>query len=380
MKTKTLHSKEEHSPTRRDFLRKTASSTALLTLGSASALKPRVYSLEASRQKLGFALVGLGNLSTNQIAPALQKTHHCELKAIVTGTPEKEQAWAQKYGIPASNIFHYGNYDKIKDNDDVDVVYIVLPNGLHAEYTIRAAHAGKHVLCEKPMANTAKDCADMIAACRSNDRKLAVGYRCQFEPHHQECIRIARSGVFGSPRYIDAGFGFKIGDPQQWRLRQKLAGGGALMDVGIYALQACRYIFGEEPISVFATETKTDPVKFREVDETMTWSMRFPSGGLANCSTSYAFSGVNYFKAYGAKGWFTLNPGYSYSGIKGERSDKKNLRFDDIDQFAAEMDDFAQCILEDKESRVSGEEGLRDLKVIEGIYRSVKEKKQIALF
>jgi predicted dehydrogenase len=218
----------------------------------------------------------------------------------------------------------------------------------------------------------------MIAACKTANRKLAIGYRCQFEPHHRECIRMAREKVFGDIKVIEAGFGFRIGDPNQWRLKKAMAGGGALMDVGIYALQACRYLTREEPNYVSATETKTDPVKFKEVDESIGWTMKFPSGIIANCSTNYIVNGINRYWVGAEKGWFGLDPAYSYSGITG-RSSKAEISFPQIDQFAAEMDDFADCILNNRPSRVPGEEGLRDLRVVEAVYQSIATGRAVTL-
>ena len=353
------------TPTRRQFLQSTAALSAATAMG--------VHTSDAAQAKstVNFALVGLGSLSTNQIAPALQSTKFAKLKGIVTGTPAKEEKWAAKYGIERRDIYNYDNFDKLAENDSIDVIYIVLPNSMHKEFTIRAAKAGKHVLCEKPMANSSQDCREMIQACKDNDRKLAIGYRCQFEPHHLYCHELARSGKYGPLKAIEAGFGFKIGDPNQWRLKADLAGGGAMMDVGIYALQACRFMTGEEPVAITAQETKTDPVKFAEVDETITWTMTMPSGVNCYCSTSYAFNGINRFNAYGDNGWFGLDPAYSYGGIKGNSKDGP-IELDQIDQFAAEMDAFAQCILDDRVSKVPGEEGLRDLLAIEAIYKSIR--------
>ena len=348
-------------PNRRQFLSTMAG----------AAIAPTIIAADTKPKKLGYALVGLGGLSTNQIAPALQTTQHSRLAGIVTGTPAKEKVWAEKYGIPEKNIYNYETFDQIADNPDIDVVYVVLPNSMHREFTERAAKAGKHVLCEKPMATSVNDAEAMIAACKNAKRKLAIGYRCQFEPYNLECKRLAREKVFGDLRMIDAGFGFRSGNPNQWRLKHALAGGGALMDVGIYALQACRYLTGEEPSVISATEVKTDPVKFKEVDETILWNMTFPSGVVANCNTTYKFSGVNRFRAFADNGWFSLEPAYSYHGIKG-RTSKGELSFEDIDQFAAEMDDFSRCILEDKDSIVSGEEGLKDMIAIEAIYKSIR--------
>lgn len=218
----------------------------------------------------------------------------------------------------------------------------------------------------------------MIDACAGAGVKLSVGYRCRFEPHHVECIRLAREKVFGELRLIEAGFGFAIGDPRQWRLNKRLAGGGALMDVGLYALQACRVLSGREPLSVTAVETKTDDQKFKEVDETIVWSMKFPDGLIADCTTTYKVNGINRFRAMAENGWFGLDPAFSYGGLKGATS-KGPLAFEPTDHFAAEIDDFADCILNAKPSRVPGEEGRRDLKVIEAIYRSIDTGRAVTL-
>lgn len=330
----------------------------------------------ADAKKLGWALVGLGGLSTNQIAPGLLNSEHCKLTAIVTGTPSKEKVWADKYGVGADHIYNYKTFDKIANDDTVDVIYIVLPNSMHCEYVKRAAKAGKHVFCEKPMANSSQECREMIAACKTAQKHLGIGYRCQFEPHNVACVDFAQNKAFGDVKYIDAGFGFKIGDPKQWRLRKDLAGGGALMDVGIYALQACRCLTNEEPIEIFAQETKTDKVKFAEVDESINWSMKFASGILANCSTSYNYNGVNRYRAYADNGEFGLDPAYSYEGIQGSSS-KGQIEAPKTDQFAVEMDAFAKTIKTGEPNRVPGEEGLLDLLAIEAIYKSIASGKSV---
>lgn len=363
-------------PTRREFL-----STAA-TVAAASQLAPHVFAGPGrTKRKLGYALVGLGRLSTNQIAPALQKTERSELVGVVSGSEWKPPEWQKKYGIPEKNVYNYRNFDEIADNPDIDVIYVVLPNAMHEEFTIRAARAGKHVLCEKPMSVSSEECRHMIRACDEAGVKLAIGYRCQFEPHHLECMRLAREKKLGAIQYIDAGFGFRIGDfpigdLKRWRLEHELAGGGALMDVGIYALQACRYLTGEEPTSVMAREIKTNPEKFAEVDETILWSMEFPGGVVANCSTTYNFSGVNNFTAYAEKGRFGLEPAYSYGGIEGF-VDGQPLQKPEIDQFAKEMDQFSKVVQEDGQSKVSGEEGLRDMLALEAVYESVRTGRKV---
>lgn len=361
---------------RRDFLATSASAATVAGLSTGGFFSSVAQANQ--KKKLGVAVVGLGSLSTHQIAPALLKTQHCELAAIVTGTKDKESIWSKKYNLSKENIYNYDNFDKIASNDAIDLVYIVLPNSMHHEYTIRAAKAGKHVLCEKPMANTSKECREMIAACKAADRKLAVGYRCQFEPNHVKAIQLAHTAEFGPIKRVDAGFAFKIGDPNQWRLNKELAGGGALMDIGVYALQLCRYMTGEEPTSIIASETKTDFQKFAQVDESIAWRMDFASGIHANCKTSYSLNNINYGEVFSEKSSVRLDPAYSYEGNKVFHNGKQ-IDLAQVDQFATEMDNFAQCILENKESKVSGTEGLKDLLAVEAIYRSIAERKQVSV-
>jgi predicted dehydrogenase len=365
-----------HFRSRRDFLKTTSLAAASVPFMGAFAASLRAAEPE---RKLGFALVGLGSLSTHQIAPALQKTKFCRLAGIVTGTPAKAEKWSAEYNIPQKNIYNYDTMEQLADNPDIDVVYVVTPNALHAEHTIKAAKAGKHVLCEKPMEVSPEKCQQMIDACKKAGRQLAIGYRLHFEPNNLECVRLAREKVFGDLKLIQADFGFRIGDPTQWRLNRALAGGGPLMDVGIYALQATRYITGEEPALVTAVETTNDHVKFNSVEESIAWQMKFPSGVIASCDSTYNFGGLNRYQAFAEKGWFELSPAYGYGGIQGKRSDGETINFSAIDQFAAEMDNFAQCILNDQPTKVPGEEGLRDLKILMAIYESARTGKAVNL-
>jgi predicted dehydrogenase len=354
---------------RRKFIRQSAAAAIaapFLSTGITRALA------EQSRPKTGWALCGLGGLSETQIAAALLRTKHCRLAGLITGSPEKTQKWKARYDIPDRNVYSYDSMSGMADNRDIDVVYVVTPNALHGAHTIAAAKAGKHVFCEKPMEISVERCQQMIDACKAADRKLGVGYRCQFDPLHLEMIRLAREKEFGNVRVIESSFGFNIGDPNQWRLKKNLSGGGALMDVGIYCLQASRYISGEEPVVVSAMETRTDPVKFSEVDETITWQAKFPSGIVANCGTTFGAEGMGRVKAHAERGWFGLEPAFHYGGNKGVRSDGKEFEFPQIDTFAAQMDDFAQCILDDRESKVSGSEGMQDVKILMAIYESAR--------
>jgi predicted dehydrogenase len=358
---------------RRNFLKST--SLAAVSLPFAP-----TFSLAAEpKRKIGYALCGLGSLSTNQLAPALQNTKYCQLAGIITGTPAKAKNWQAKYKLPDRSVYSYDTMAKLAENPDIDVVYVVTPNALHAEHTIAAAKAGKHVLCEKPMEVSPEKCQQMIEACKAAGKQLAIGYRLHFEPNNLECIRLAREKVFGDLRFIEAGFGFPIGDPKQWRLNKALSGGGPMMDVGIYALQALRYLSGEEPVAVSAIATTIDKEKFRDIEETLLWQMKFPSGVLGSGNTTYRFGGINRFSANAERGWFGMTPAYSYHGLRASRSDGETIQLTDIDQFVAEMDDFAQCILENRPTCVPGEEGLRDMKIITAIYESARTGKTIDL-
>src|SRR5690606_12232494 len=229
-----------------------------------SQTKPSPSGLPASGGgKLGVALVGLGKYSTEQLAPALLETEYCRLAGIVTGTPEKTKQWVEKYSLDENGVYDYQNFDSIANNPDIDIVYVVLPNALHAEFVIRAAQAGKHVICEKPMGLSVEECEDMIRACQDADRLLSIGYRLHFEPHSLEMARLGREEVFGSVRKITAADEIPI-EENVWRLDKEMAGGGPVMDVGIYCVQGAVYTVGKSPIAVTAVEgKKTDPEKFR---------------------------------------------------------------------------------------------------------------------
>jgi predicted dehydrogenase len=254
----------------------------------------------------------------------------------------------------------------------------VTPNAIHLDNALVAAKAGKHVYCEKPMEVSAERCRQMIDAVKAAGRILGVGYRLHFEPHNLECARIARSRDFGALKLIDAHFGFPI-QPGVWRLNRALAGGGPLMDVGIYCVQATRYLTGEEPVSMTAAMTRGDDSRFSEVEESITWQMKFPGGTLAHCGTSYNAAPAGYFRALAERGWFALDPAFTYDGIRGTRSDGRAIEYPDIDQFAAEMDDFAECVAAGKPTRVPGEEGLRDVKIMTAIYEAARSGKSVDL-
>ncbi len=370
--------------TRRGFITKigqglVAANLAGTLLKSAAALEVP----DPPGKKLGWAIVGLGSLAINQILPAFAKCEKSKVVALVSGHPDKANKLALRYGVNPKNIYNYQNYDTIRDNPEVDIIYIVLPNGMHAEYTVRGLQAGKHVLSEKPMANTPADCQQMIDAGRKANRKLMVAYRCRYEPYNLEAIRMARQQELGPTKVILADHGFNIGDPTQWRLNKGLAGGGSLMDIGIYSLNASRYLTGEEPTEINAMQyTTPGDVRFKEVEETINFQLRFPSGILANCTSSYGYSGQNRYRVVTTKGWFELEPATSYSGLR-MYAHHDNITEERVlpvrDHFALEMDHLSSCVMENKEPLTPGEEGLRDLTIMMGIYEAARSGKTVRL-
>jgi predicted dehydrogenase len=332
-------------------------------------------------KKLGWAIVGLGSLSIYEILPAFAKCEKSKPVAFVSGHPDKASKLAERYGINSKNIYNYQNYDSIKDNPEVDIIYIVLPNSMHAEYTIRGFQAGKHVLTEKPMANTPADCQKMIDAGRGAGRKLMVAYRCRYEPFNQEAIRICRSGEIGSIQAVLTNAGWRVTNPDQWRLKKDMAGGGSLMDIGIYALNGARYLTGEEPteINAMSYTTPNDP-RFKEVEENIYFQMRFPSGALANCTSSYGYFHTSCFRVIGTKGWLEMDPATWYNGLRLKVGGDDGVTEKELptkDHFALEMDHMSQCVMDNKEPLTPGEEGLRDISLMMAIYESARTGKTV---
>ncbi len=347
----------------------------VIASGFPSVLK--AASNRSNKDKLGIALVGLGNYATGQLAPALQQTMHCYLAGIVTGTPEKEKQWADKYNIPAANIYNYENFDRIAGNSDIDIVYVVLPNSMHAEFAIRAARAGKHVISEKPMANNVEDCMKMINACKEAGKKLSIGYRLYFDPFHKKMMELGQKKVFGNLTRLSSGFAFEAKNPDAWRLNKELAGGGPLVDLGIYSIQGSVYTAGELPVSIVAKDVTRNKDFFKQVEGSLEWEMTFPSGYSSRCYTSYEES-ENYLKAEAEKGTFELTNAFSYSGIRG-KTPEGSMNFKPVNQQALQMDDFALCVKQDKASRVPGELGMRDVYLISKIYEAAETGKSVTL-
>jgi predicted dehydrogenase len=308
--------------------------------------------------------------------PGLAATQHARVTGLVSGHPDKAKKVAAQFGVPESAIYSYQDYERMRDNPEIDAVYIGLPNSMHAEYTVRAAKVGKHVLCEKPMATSIKDSQEMIDACKAANRKLMIAYRCQLEPTNLHAIQLIRSGAIGKVQMIESTNGFNI-QPGEWRLTRELGGGGPLMDVGIYSLNACRYLTGEEPAEIQAmTYTdKSDP-RFKEVEENLAWNMRFPSGVLASCITTYGANMDGAYRVYGSKGMIELSPAFAYEGIQmtvklqHQPTTHDDEQEKDPAQFTREADYFADCVMNDRSVKMSGEEGLRDMQWMAKIYKA----------
>jgi glucose-fructose oxidoreductase len=360
--------------TRKKFLKQSLATGAALYLSQSAFAN---ILLPQKKDKLGVALVGLGYYSGDLLAPALQLTKDCELKGIVTGTPSKAEFWKKVYRISDRNIYNYQNFDSIADNPDIDVIYIVLPPSMHAEYVIRAAKCGKHVWCEKPMAVSVSECQKMIDTCNQNKVKLSIGYRMQHEPNTQQIIRYRKELTYGKVLRAEAAAGYFDGRINHWKQIKKM-GGGSMYDMGVYPLNAARYSTGLEPVAVTARQSTTRPHIYTEVDETVVFDLEFPGGVTAHCETSFGKS-MNDLKVTCEKGWYKLSPFQSYSGIEGVTSNGIKLNAHIPNQQAKQMDEDALAIKNGTPVLVPGEEGLKDIRVVEAVYRSVAEKKQVKI-
>ncbi len=351
---------------------------SLPPLDTAADLSASVPALDPFDKRLGVAVVGLGRLSLTQILPGFAQSEHVRVTALVSGEREKARVIAAQYRVPENNIYGYTNFDDLKNNPDVDIIYIVLPNAMHAEYTVRAAQAGKHVLCEKPMATSVQDAQRMVDACKQAKRKLMIAYRCQYLPEYRTLISMARGKSLGTLRMIEATNGQNNADDGQWRLNKAMSGGGSLPDVGLYCLNAARFITGEEPVEISArtVQPKDDP-RFKEVEDLCSFTLRFPSGVLANCSSGYSYHENRFLRVMGAEAWAGLDPAFSYDNLTmqigrrvGKSSSLEQRRWSSKSQFALEMDAFAEAITHDRVPLTPGEEGLQDMRVMEAIYQS----------
>ncbi|PKD15917.1 glucose-fructose oxidoreductase [Salegentibacter salinarum] len=371
--------KNNNKNPRRNFIKNTGLGMGGVILAPSllSFTEQESVNIARDNKKLGIALVGLGRYSTNQLAPALEKTKNCRLSGIVTGSPSKEKAWKKKYKLPDSNIYNYENFDEIAGNEDIDIVYVVLPISMHKEFTIRAAKAKKHVICEKPMALNAEEAQQMVKACKDNGVLLAIGYRLHFEPFNQRVMELGQQEVFGKVKSIKAVDNSNMtgGSLDLWRLDKERAGGGPLMDLGIYCVQAAIYTMGKPPVAVRAKFGEvTHPAYFRDVEQSITWEMEFDEGVVANCEASYADEEEkNSLSGKAEDGWWKLEPAYSYEGKKGETSNGK-MEFPNIYEQVKQMDAQAESFRNNQNPKTPGEMGLRDMKILMAIYNSAKKE------
>jgi predicted dehydrogenase len=357
------------------YSRRTTIKNMALT-GGGLALLPLVSAFkQPENRQLGIALVGLGNYATKQLAPALQLTQHCKLQAIVTGTPEKATKWQSDYDISPQHTYNYKNFDNIKDDSSIDIVYIVLPNSMHKEYTIRALDAGKHVICEKPMGMDAEECKAMIAAAKRNNRMLQVGYRLFYEPHHLKLMKESQKPVEKGIKIIESSLGFQMARPGLWRIDKKMGGGGALMDLGIYTIQAARRAAGHNPVSVTAQAYKDDPILYKEIYGTYTFQLYFKDNTV--CNSMVSFSGYSdRFHVSRANDYLELQPAFAANRITGLTTWNDQKETLDVNKFqqTTQMDAFAENILDKTPILASGEEGLIDMQIVDAIKKAIDSK------
>jgi len=367
---------------RRKFLQNMTASAIALPLVPTLSIAEHTAPSELPYQGpvLRVAILGLGSYGT-RVADAMQACTKAKLVGVISGTPAKVKEWQSKYNIPEKNCYNYDNFDNIKNNPDIDAVYVITPNALHKPQVIRVAKAGKHAICEKPLALNAAEGQEMVDACKKANVKLLVGYRMHLEPNTLEIIRKRKAGEFGKTLFFQGLAGFKIGDPTQWRLDRKLAGGGSLMDIGIYAVNGSRYMLGEEPIWVTAQEIKNDKVKFKEgVDETIMFQLGFPSGAVASCLSTYSMNNLDRFFLNGEKGFAEMQPSTGYGPIKA-KTHQGDLSFPHVTHQTVQMDEMSDMILKGKkpEVPVDGEEGVKDLKIMDGIVLAMNSGKKVDL-
>ena len=338
-------------------------------------------------RRVGFAVLGLGRLALQQILPAFAECKHARPVALVSGDPDKLRMVAAQYGVAPDATYGYASFDRIRDNPAVEAVYVVTPNALHRDFVVRAARAGKHVLCEKPMAASVEEAREMVAACRAAGRKLMVAYRCQYEKTNVELARRVRTGEFGPIQLIDAINTQNQGDPTQWRQVRKLSGGGSLPDVGLYCLNTTRAILGEEPTEVFATiHSPPDDPRFREVESNVSFTLHFPSGAIANCASSYSAHEHRNIRVLGANGTGEVENAFAYEGQRlrlfrrdGQAEASAELSLGRKNQFSLEIDHFAQCVRAGVEPRTPGEEGVQDQVLMAAIYESARTGRPVRL-
>ncbi len=330
-------------------------------------------------KKVRYAVVGLGWIAQEVVLPAFKNTKNSELAALVTEDPKKAEELAKKYDV--SQTLGYDGYDNLLHGGSIDAVYIALPNSMHKDYTLRAARAHVHVLCEKPMADTVAECEEMIRAAEENSVKLMIAYRLHFEPANLKAIEMIQAGEIGEPRIFNSVFSQQV-EEGNVRLKKGL-GGGPLMDMGVYPINACRYLFRDEPIEVVGFGANSGDPRFREVHEMATGILRFPGDKLAIFTCSFGAASADAYQVVGTKAELWLQPAYDYHEqlkmrFKSEGKEKE-ISFDKVDQFGAELEYFSQCILDNTEPEPSGREGMADLRIVQALLESMRSGKPVKL-
>jgi predicted dehydrogenase len=337
-----------------------------------------------SKNKLGYAVIGLGALSQTAVLPAFAHTKRSRLVALVTGDKKKGQSLARKFG--AKHVFGYEEFPQCLALPEVEAIYIALPPGRNEEFAVAAANAGKHVLCEKPLAASVGEARSMVEACRKNSVQLMTAYRKYFDPATVRLKSMVTSGDLGRIDAIHALFTeFRsFGDKSpSWMFERKLSGGGPLADLGIYCLNTSRWLVDEDPITATAISWARDPRRYSEVEEGISFRLDFASGLILQGTTSYSAGFSSFLHVHGEKGWAELAPAFAFeeerrmSGkIAGKWFAKK---FAPVDEFALELDYFAQCVRENKKPAPDGEQGLRDMIIMDAIYRAAQEEQTVKI-
>jgi predicted dehydrogenase len=334
--------------------------------------------------RVGYAVVGLGQFAEHVVLPGFRNSRKAQLVALVSGDERKARRLAKRFG--ASDFYQYAGYAQCLNHPQVDAVYIATNNGTHAEFAVQAAAAGKHVLCEKPMATSVAECQQMIDACRAHHVRLMIAYRKYFEPASLDLKMLVDSGKLGRLKIIHSSFSIYLrpgAERAAWHFDRRLAGGGALPDVGVYCVNTARWVTGRDPVQAAAYQWTGDPELFKEVDENIAFRLDFPDGLIMQGTASWGGATASFFHIVGEKGWATLAPAYQYDEerrlygrISGRSFDKK---YKIMNELALELDGFADCVRRNREPAPNGLEGLRDVAVMQAIYQSVREGRPVSI-
>ena len=337
----------------------------------------------AGSKAVGYAVLGLSSIAEVAVLPAFRKSKKSRVVALVSHDLGRARKMGKKFGV--KDCFTYDDYDRCLSHPGVDAVFIASVNGAHAEQTVRAAAAGKHVLCEKPMANSVEDCRRMVEACRANQVRLMIAYRKYFEPGSVALKKLVSSGKLGRLRHIFSTY-TEIVDPikaRHWQLNPQLAGGGSLMDIGIYCVNTMRWLAGSSPLDATAHAWTDDPKRFSGVEDSIAFRLTHPGGLICQGTSSYSAMAASFVQVHGDKGWAALNPAFAFEEerrlfgkIQGRWFEQK---FKVIDEFVLELDAFADAIRRRRDPAPDGMEGIRDIATVEAIYRSARENRTVSI-